>query len=370
MDLFSSVFLPFIITIFKYLFMCIGAFSHLSNDSLIFISTNIQTENIPQITLWDNFIKNLGNMFYTPPIKHSKYIEKNNTRFLVEKNTSKIEKEVSTWLSQNTFMINMGCVLSLIAGLTLIYFCFTFCKKEKTGISYHNYFIRIMMLSYYSLTNMAMIYLITSGGSPPFYMLSVAILFFNSVCLPLYCFSILRKNRNKMADAIVKENYGCIYLPYKRQCYYFSLVIMLKQFLYSVVFIISHFTALHKIICLAIQGGVNLCFLLLVIFYKPFTKRIYLYQAVIISVIKIITVIISSIMFAMTLNLNYVLNGLYISIILSNVLIYGLPLLPWYKKKMKEYTEKQQTQSIDAYVDNTGVQEWVVREYLKEDEKE
>ena len=130
-------------------------------------------------------------------------------------------------------MINMACDFYLIAGLTLIYFGFTFCRKHKTGISYHNYFIRIMLLSYYSLTNMSMIYLISGNGSPPFYLLSVAILFFNSFCLPIYCLTILIKNKNKLEKKVIKENYGCIYLQYTKDASFFILIILLKQLMYS-----------------------------------------------------------------------------------------------------------------------------------------
>ena len=63
MELFTDVLLPFLTTILKYFFMCIGVFNHLSNDSYIFISSNIQTETISKDTTWNKVIKNLGNTF-------------------------------------------------------------------------------------------------------------------------------------------------------------------------------------------------------------------------------------------------------------------------------------------------------------------
>ena len=351
MNFFSGIAIPFFITIFKYLLLCMGAFSHLSNDGLVFISSSIQTEQVKSKNTWDYILKSMGNTFYTTP---------NNITQIKE-----IRNKAVSWVHENSFMINIACVLTLIAGLTLIYFGFTFCKKTKTGISYHNYFIRIMLLSYYSLTNMSMIYLITGDGSPPFYLLSVAILFFNSFCLPIYCLTILVKNKNKLENREIKENYGCIYLQYKKESSFFILIILFKQLMYSLVFIISHFTNLHKIACLSIQGIVNLIFLGLICYYKPFKKSLYFYQAIIITVIKLIIVSISTIIFAISSNLDLILQILYSIIIICNFSVFILPLLPWYKQKVKQYEEMHRNESIDEYIDNTGLQEWVVREYLR-----
>lgn len=351
MNFFTGIAIPFFTTIFKYLLLCIGAFSHVSNDGLVFISSSIQAEQIKPSNTWDFFVHSVGNTFYTTP---------NNMTSI-----NHIKNEAVLWLNENSFMINMACIFTLIAGLTLIYFGFNFCKKNKTGISYHNYFIRIMLLSYYSLTNMSMIYLINTDGSPPFYLLSVVILFFNSFCLPIYCLMILIKNRNRLQNREVKENYGCIYLQYKSDASFFILVILLKQLMYSIVFIMSHFTYIHKVACLSIQGSVNLLFLTLIIYYNPFKKSLYFYQAVLITILKLATVTVSIIIFSISTDLDIILQILYGVIIFCNISVFLLPLLPWYKEKVRQYEEIQRNQSIDAFVDNSGLQEWVVREYLK-----
>jgi hypothetical protein len=351
MTLVESIVIPFFTTIFKYLFFSVGVFNHLPNDSLVFISSNAQAENMKTNSAWDHFVQSLGNTFYTPG---------QNTTSIDE-----IKDAAMTWFHDNSFLINMACVFGLIAGLTTMYFCFAFCHRKNTGISYHNYFIRIMLLSYYSLTNMAMIYLISGDGSSAFYLLSVAILFFNSLCLPLYCAMILRKNKNELSNQEVMEDYGCIYLQYNRDCYYFLLIVLVKQFLYSVVFIVSHFTHLHKVACLSIQGIVNIVFVGLILYLKPFRRRLYLYQAIMISVLKLVTVGISAVMYAKSSDLTGFLQGLYGLIILSNVLVCIIPLFPWYKRKVQEYQEIQRQQSMDEYLDRTGLPEWVVREYLR-----
>ena len=203
------------------------------------------------------------------------------------------------------------------------------------------------------------------NGSPPFYLLSVAILFFNSFCLPIYCLTILIKNKNKLENREIKENYGCIYLQYTKGASFFILIILLKQLMYSLVFIMSHFTHLHKIACLSIQGTVNIIFLVLICYYKPFKKSLYFYQAIIITIIKLIIVAISIVVFAISSDLDIVLQVLYGIIIFCNMSVFFMPLMPWYKEKVKQYEEMQRNESIDQYVDNTGLQEWVVREYLK-----
>tara|TARA_Y100000389_G_scaffold94654_1_gene91293 strand:- start:10282 stop:11451 length:1170 start_codon:yes stop_codon:yes gene_type:complete len=366
--------MPFVVSAIKYVVLVVGGFNILPNDGLVFISSNQQAQGkfVPH-NVFKSICSLLGNMFYTVD-KYSTHFIANRTdsRILLTNKRNLINSEIQfpisqtmTWIHNNIFLVNMSCILILVASLTIIYFSVQLCRKEQSGISYINYVIRVLLVSYYSLTNMALIYIVGSRQSAALSVMAIAVLFFNTLCLPLFCINAIRKYKNSLNERKTIEDYGCIYSQYKTGFAYLSSILLFKQFFYSIIYVLSHFELINWIACMCIQAVINVLFILFISKFKPFTKKIHQIQAISISCLKIVIVIICGILYGKNMNLGIVTQFFYSLIIFINMLCFTLPFIPCYKKWQQRLAEKHRQMSVDSFVRRSSLPEWVVEEYVQ-----
>jgi hypothetical protein len=362
---------PLAVSYAKYVLLIVGSFNILPNDGLVFISSNqqSQTTGIP-----DNVFKTvcalLGNAFYTwsppvEPVPGPRRLNGSATGPGPGGATDPVQ-----WVQDHLFMLNMGCLLFLVGVLTSLYFCCQFCRKSQPGISYRNYIIRTMLVSYYSLTNMALLYLLGPRESLALAMMAVAVLFFNTLCLPLYCVDVLRRHREHLNTRRTLRDYGCIYQQYHGSMAYFGVAGLLKQLVYSLVFVLSHVRALTWVAGLVAQAVVNVLFVAVLLRLTPFNKRLYQIQALLTCGVKLVILVTAGIVGGHDTRLGAIVQSLYASIFAINAACFLLPFLPCYKVYLRRTEELERRRSVDAVVESSTIPAWAVEDYVAQADQE
>ena len=367
---------PLVVSLLKYPLFILGRFNLLSNDGLGFISSNqqVQSAQLPS-NAFNVFCSLVANTFYVwnpnTDTRNRYLLEKD----MVASNSTTIGL-ATLWIQQNVFLVNMSCVIFLVGLLTLVYFGVQLCKHDNMNVSYLNNVIRIMLVSYYSLTNMALIYLIGVRDSSALTVMAIAVLFFATICIPLYCINILRKHSNNLHVNKIRKDFGCLYLQYKQGYAYFTLILLFKQCMYSIVFVLSHFNMLHWIGCLLIQAVLNISFIVSIMYISPFVKKLHQLQALITSGLKIVIIIVGGIVKTRSVSVSSgtIIQILYGSIICVNIICFAIPYMSSCNLRLQHHKasdtgmrekEKEKEKEVAEYVTKGTVPKWAVLEYIR-----
>ena len=148
--------------------------------------------------------------------------------------------------------------------------------------------------------------------------LSICIFIFYVIGFPIYIYKLLYYNNNILYSYRFRKKYGSLYLSFRPTLLHsrFMIIIMFKQFIYSIIINISdELTIIQNTLLLSI----NLLYLIMVIINKPYIKDIFQVQSLIMS---ISTILISSINYLFIIE-NLDKQLLYIFGIVSTIIHVG-----------------------------------------------
>ena len=188
--------------------------------------------------------------------------------------------------------------------------------------------------------------------------LAIFILIFYVIGFPIYIYKLLSFNRNLLYNYKFKKKFGSLYLSFKPTLLQnkFMILILFKQFLYSILINISEkLTFLQNSLLL----GTNVIYLLLVIIFKPYVKSLFQLQALIMS---ISTILISSINYLFIIkDLNK--DILYVFGLVSSIVHIGtiftfiiLQIINFCHKKRKLFVIKKIIDGIEVNEENKEIE--------------
>ena len=331
-----------IISVAKYVVFTRGEFSSVSYNSLVFLTMN--SARLEQ-TLGDAICATASNFF-------------------VSHNPDSSEEEAwYRWLGQNILVVDISCIMTVYAMFVIVFLVSRFYYKSST-ISLWDYFIRLSMLSYYSLTYVSLYHLTHTLSDVGLSMVAIIVLFFNTICLPIYIYVIVNGNRSKFRDRRFQYEYGSMYLEYKPECATFSVLLLLKQLVYAVLSVLLTHSQFEISLALGCQGFVNLIYAGTLWYYKPFRRTVNLIQAYVIVGIKFMIIILLGInLIPATTILNIVAFALNMCIYLSNFVAFIAIHLQIRSNKKQDRTEE-----LIKIHQRLELPFWVVEEYMKDKE--
>ena len=366
---------PIFITCFKYIILALGRFNVIPQDAFVFLTLNL----IPYNQSW---IGNATNYLSSNMLMSDIYTKKQliNESVISNDNTTKPYIVVYRWVNSHMLLTNLIGMFGLFAFFTLGYLAFFFFFPRRLKISFWNYFVRLCLLSYYTLTNLSILFMFSDSENAAMYFICACLLFFNTLCLPIYTYVAIKQRKQNLTDAVVRDKIGCIYLQYIPSCQFFTTFLLVKQGLYSLTFVIGHVELIERHISLTVQAIINTVFFIVLVKYKPFIEYRHQIQSVAISVVKYLILITSAILYAFEEEREYsfliiMLNGVILAI---NLVIFLRPYLPSINRKIKKEVVNSkrcwrprnilETLELrkDEQIANSELPNWVVADFMRD----
>lgn len=325
----------------KYVIFTRGEFSSVSYNSLVFLTMNSgRLEN----RLGDAICATASNFF----VSHSQ---------------GRSGEAWYQWLGENILVVNISCIMTVYAVFVIIFITSRFYYKSAT-ISLWDYFIRLSMLSYYSLTYVSLYHLAHSIFDIGLSMVAIIVLFFNTLCFPLYIYVTVNGNRSKFRDRRFQYEYGSMYLEYKPECATFSSLLLFKQLVYAVLSVFLVHSRFEISIALGCQCLVNFMYAGTLWYLKPFKRNVHLIQAYVVVGIKF------SIILVLAINLVPASMPLNITAFALNTCIYIANFLAYITVSLQIRTNKEQdrTEALMEIHQRLDLPFWVVKEYMRDKE--
>ena len=366
---------PIFITCSKYLILAIGRFNVIPQDTFVFLTFNTAKGNVTWVGELTNYFT--SNMFMSNIYASSVNVLENSTVLVESKNSTDPGHVVYKWVSSHLLLSNLMAMFGLFAIFTLGYLTMFFLCANRLKISFWNYFIRLCLLSYYTLTNLSILYMFSDSTNVAMYFICSALLFFNTLCLPIYTYVAVKQRYSQLTDITIRDRIGCIYLQYMPGCYYFTTFLLIKQALYSLVFVLGHVELVHRVVTISVQGIINTMYFIILLWYRPFLENRHHIQSIAVTCIKYLILLTTIFLYAYEQERQYsymviLLNGL---IFVINFVIFVIPYLPFMKKKIKEKIDQKKCwnrhRQMEAfhlykYKDKSGLPAWVIAQYIQD----
>lgn len=362
---------PILITLIKYTLFAFGRFNIIPQDSHVFLTLNPVVSNSSWANITNYIASNMlmSDIYTTERANETEY-EEDDSRMIGLTNTTVIR-----WVNNHILLSNLIGMFGLFAIFTLGYLLVFFLFPRRLKISFWNYFIRLCILSYYTLTNLSILYMFSDSTNSAMYFIAGTLLFFNTICLPIYSYIAIKMKRNHLTDVLIRDRIGCMYLQYIPTCYYFTTIILVKQALYSMSFVFGHVQLISRPVAISIQALINSCFFASLLYYKPYIEQRHQMQSVSITVVKYFILITSAILYARESEREFsyliiLLNGV---IFLINLIIFIVPYLPFMKWKIKQKIKNKMcnkdsvtlsSSNINSYQANSSLPRWVITDYI------
>ena len=181
--------LPIIITIAKYMIFASGRFNMIPQDAYVFLTLNPVRANNTWLGNVTNYIS--SNMLMSDVYASNPQL--NETEPVPGGIINNIQNTtVIHWVNSHILLSNLIGMFGLFAIFTIGYLVFFFFCPRRLKMSFWNYFIRLCLLSYYTLTNLSFLYMFSDSNNSAMYFISAAILFFNTICLPAYAYIAIK----------------------------------------------------------------------------------------------------------------------------------------------------------------------------------
>ena len=148
---------PIFITFAKYAILALGRFSLIPQDAFVFLTLNSVPANQSWIGDATNYVS--SNMLMSDiymnrdPTSHINITED----VVIDNNSTKQYTQVVKWVSSHMLLSNLMGMFGLFALFTISYIVVFFFWPRRLKISFWNYFIRLCLLSYYTLTNLSIL---------------------------------------------------------------------------------------------------------------------------------------------------------------------------------------------------------------------
>lgn len=322
----------------KYVLCLFGDFSSVSYNSMIFVSMNsIQLES------------DIGDVICAT----------SSNFFLANMNSNKWYN----WIGDNILIVDISCIMTVYA-VFITTFIIVKLRHKNLKFSLWNYFMKLSMLSYYTLTYVSLHHLLENAGHVSLTMVAIMVLFFNTFCLPAYIYVVLKSNKTCLKNAAFQRMYGSVYMEYKAEHYIFTCVLLVKQFIYAVLFALMSSKIISILTSLTAQFLVNTIYSCLLIKNHPFKLHFYMMQAFMVVAIKylIIVSLYMHIFFELDVFM-WFSYGANMLIYVTNIVTFVIVLI--YVKKNLQRDRLLELQKIQK---KTNLPFWVVQDYMKDKE--
>ena len=366
---------PIFITCFKYIILALGRFNVIPQDAFVFLTLNL----IPYNRSW---IGNATNYLSSNMLMSDIYTKRSlvNESRILNNNTMSPSIVVYRWVNSHMLLTNLIGMFGLFALFTLGYLVFFFFFPRRLKISFWNYFIRLTLLSYYTLTNLSILYMFSDSENNAMYFICACLLFFNTLCLPLYTYIAIKQRKLNLTDAHVRNKIGCLYLQFIPSCQFFTTFLLVKQALYSLTFVIGHVELVQRYVSLIVQGIINTVFFVVLLRYKPFIEHRHQIQSIAISIVKYLILITSAILYTIEEEQEYsfliiLLHGIIFAI---NLAVFIMPYIPFLNRKVKKeilvgrrcwkplnIMESLELRRHDQQL-NSELPNWVITDFMKQ----
>lgn len=184
-------------------------------------------------------------------------------------------------------------VLTGIASLIycIIHNTYNKFKKVKTNPFANpiDYVLKFLMVAYFNVTSISMFHLIHSKMWVELFFASILFVTI-SISFPVLVYYLIFKNSHNLYDSSIKIKYGSLYSKYKKKFKYFTLSIFLKQFFMSFVINIRPQIEYTNNAFLLI---LHMIFGLYMLHYRPFDRKSYFKESMIISFSSVLVTIIN-----------------------------------------------------------------------------
>lgn len=322
----------------KYMLCLFGEFSSVSYNSMIFISMNsIQLKS------------DIGDVICAT----------SSNFFLATMNSNKWYN----WIGDNILIVDISCIMTVYA-VFITTFIIVKLRHEHLQISLWNYFMKLSMLSYYTLTYVSLHHLLENARHISLSMVAIMVLFFNTFCLPVYIYVVLNSNKSCLKNAAFQRMYGSIYMEYKEDHHIFTCILLVKQFIYAVLFALMSSKIISILVSLTAQLFVNTIYACLLIKNRPFKRHFYMKQAFMVVAIKYL--IILSLYMHQFFELNafmWFAYGANMLIYVTNIVTFVIVLI--YVKKKLQRNRLLELQEIQK---KSNLPFWVIQDYMKDKE--
>jgi hypothetical protein len=411
------------ITLFIPLFIIINSlkyviFSNNHNNIIInllqFIIVNIQLNTHFKMYISDCTFDIITWLFFGISNHESLNYNKNNTihindmRLLIEDEDTSYKNELSdynpvyTWINDNKLVTTIMLLTLVIFTLLLsIFFVKIFQTSSyhiiktffrKKNVPFMAIITQIGIISYCNITTIAISqfkYLNSDHVMLSFF--ACCIIIFITFGLPISIYYLLETHHTDSYTKTFQKKFGCLYLQFNKKHYKFITIILLKQFLYSILLVIS---LEHKLIQNSIILGINTLYLLHLIFDNPYYEEYYKKQSIIVELFTVFIISLNFIIFtdfsdniksivaiiALSLQglimITYIGFFIYITIkkekdkLISEFIINNdniqieMTHMTISTKKLKSPLIKSKSITID--VRSTDVSDWVKEEYIRD----
>lgn len=292
---------------------------------------------------------------------NSLYDGDNRDRRELSNNTSQDEiHNIINWFEDNRFGIALTSMILFVSLIIFGHFILNvFVKKKINNIlshgvvtqdgsiasirpnywnsSYINFIISILLISYCNITTVTLYELININSvSVSYAMFACCIFVLYVVIFPLGVFKFLLDSSNNLYDRKTMNNFGALYLSFKQERSKFICVILIRQILYAITINLSlDFGYIQNSLMLMINIG----YLALLIYMKPYVKKTYQIQSLILT---------STLIMVSLINYGIIANNGDSSFIwfLSTMIIQTFSLVIYFSITMYEYIKKAFTEPI------------------------